>query len=103
MARTKPHEWVYGLVGEEMLGWVRHGATIEIAAGLCGVSESRLNHWLELAARFPDSPMGELIRDLRAAAARNGNGHHSSTGNIHGGGHGRPDDQGPRLLSWRDL
>jgi hypothetical protein len=101
MAKTQPHEWVYGEIGEQMLGWVRCGATIEIAASLCGVSEPQLDYWFVLALRFPSSPMAELIRDLREAAHLTGNGH-STTGSILGGGHGRKDDK-PALLSWRDL
>jgi hypothetical protein len=94
-------DWLYRDVGERMFGWVKHGATIEIAADLAGVSESRLASWFELAARFPNSPMAALIRDLQEAAHVTGNGH-SSTGSIVGGGHGRKDDQ-PSLISWRDL
>ena len=73
-----------------MLGWVKHGATIEIAASICGISESRLNDWYRLAQQKPESPLGVLMRDLEqlAKVARNG---HSSTGSIVGGGHGRGD------------
>jgi len=44
--------------------------------------------------------MGELIRDLRAAAAPNGNGHHSTTGNIYGRNGKEPSPQ--QLVRWDD-
>jgi hypothetical protein len=102
MGKQHCTDWLYKEVGEQMLSWVRHGASLEIAAELVNVSESRLNSWFQLAVRFPTSPMGQLIRDLREAAHVAGNGHHSTTGNITGLGHGRRDD-GPTLLHWQDL
>ncbi len=56
-----------------MLGWVKHGATIEIAASICGISESRLNDWYRLAQHKPESPLGVLMRDLEQLAKVAGN------------------------------
>jgi hypothetical protein len=101
MPGTRPSEWLFGETGERMLDWIRLGATIGIAADMEGISESRLNYWYELSLRFPQSPMAELIAELRAAEAETTNGH-STTGNIVGKGHWR-NGQGRRpWFRWDD-
>jgi hypothetical protein len=88
MRKTRPNEWLYGQVGEELKRWVELGATIWNACDMVGISESKFHYWTQLAQRYPDSPMAQLIKELRAAEAVATNGH-STTGNIVGLGHGR--------------
>src|SRR5271167_4719902 len=82
-----PNQHVLDCAGAvlRLRSWVELGASVQVAADLCDVSESQINQWQEIAQCYPQGSVAVMMRDLEQVASQypGGNGH-STTGNIVG-------------------